>query len=66
MRVNLKELLTDEVRRGGMWVVAFIGVTVLVALGKIKPETIEYLLFALLGQAAVQRKVPATKEPTND
>lgn len=42
-----------------LWAVAFVGVTVLVGLGKLKPETIEYLLFALLGQASV----PKSKEP---
>lgn len=49
----MKFLLTDEFRKGGMWVVAFIGVCVLVGMGKLKPEVIEYLLFALMGQAAV-------------
>lgn len=38
-----------------MWVVAFIGVSVLVGLGKLKPETIEFLLFAM-GGAAVANK----------
>jgi hypothetical protein len=53
--LRLRDYLTEEMRQGGMWVVAFIGVTTLVAMDKLKPETIEYLLFALLGQAAVRR-----------
>ena len=47
-----KSLLTDEVRQGGMWVVAFVCVTVLIALGKVKPEALEYLLFALIGRSS--------------
>jgi hypothetical protein len=60
---SIKEYITDEVRQGGMWVVAFIGVCVLVGLGKLKPEAIEYLLFALVGRSAVTRKaLPKDKE----
>lgn len=39
-----------------LWAVAFVGVSVLVGLGKLKPEVIEYLLFALLGQASIKDK----------
>lgn len=46
-----------------LWAVAFVGVSVLVGLGKLKPETIEYLLFALLGQAALPSN---KKEPSDD
>lgn len=47
---SLKSLLSESVRRDGLWAVAFIGVSIMVALGKLKPETIEYLLFAMLGK----------------
>jgi hypothetical protein len=53
--------LTEEVRKGGMWVVAFVGVCILVGLGKLKPETIEYLLFALMGQVAGMSKPGGNK-----
>lgn len=49
-----------------LWAVAFVGVSVLVALGKLKPETIEYLLFALLGQANLPKKVPELEEKKGD
>lgn len=52
----MKMAITDELRQGGMWVVAFVGVCVLVGLGKIKPEVIEYLLFALVGRTASGKK----------
>jgi len=38
-----------------LWCVAFTGVCVLVALGKVKPETLEYLLFAIGGAVAAQK-----------
>lgn len=61
-----KFLLTDEFRKGGMWVVAFVGVCILVGLGKLKPETIEYLLFALIGQAAVFKSQLVAPKPKED
>lgn len=39
-----------------LWAVAFVGVCILVGLGKLKPETIEYLLFALLGKVSSSKK----------
>lgn len=62
-KFELREYLTEEMRQGGMWVVAFIGVTILVGMGKLKPETIEYMLFALVGQAAVRKSAPRPPEP---
>lgn len=53
---KIRELLTDEVRQGGMWVVAFVCVTVLVGMGKVKPESLEYLLFALIGRSSAITK----------
>jgi hypothetical protein len=47
---RIKEILSEGVHKDGLWAVAFAGVCVMVALGKLKPETIEYLLFALLGK----------------
>ncbi len=51
---SVRELLTDERLHYIMWGVAFAGVCVLVGLGKLKPETVEYLLFALLGKASAK------------
>ncbi len=48
----LATLKNTEVSKTILWCVAFTGVCVLVGLGKIKPETIEYLLFALGGAIA--------------
>lgn len=39
-----------------LWVVAFTGCSILVGLGKLKPETLEYLLFAIGGAVASQKK----------
>lgn len=47
---SIKDLLSDGIRQDGLWVVAFVGVCALVATGHIKPETIEYMLFAILGK----------------
>lgn len=49
---KVQQFLTDEVRQGAMWVVAFVCVTVLVGMGKVKPEAMEYLLFALIGRSS--------------
>lgn len=43
-----------------LWGVAFTGVCVLVGLGKIKAETVEYLLFALVGRSATKRAPEAS------
>lgn len=56
---KLKTLFADQ--KSLVWIVAFTGVCVLVALGKLKPETIEYLLFAILGQQALPQKKEETK-----
>ena len=53
--MSIKEI-SDELRQSGLWVVAFVGVCIMVGLGKVKPETIEYLLFAMLGAAATKPK----------
>ncbi len=47
---KVKALLSEGVRKDGLWAVAFIGICIMVAMGKLKPETIEYMLFALLGK----------------
>ncbi len=44
---ELKAALTHEWAQSATWALAFIGVCVLVGLGKIKPETIEMLLMGL-------------------
>lgn len=38
-----------------LWVIGFVGVCTLVALDKVKPDTIEYMLFAM-GGAVVSKK----------
>lgn len=50
--MDLKKLASHD---SVLWAVAFTGVCVLVGLGKIKPETVEYLLFALVGRAATTK-----------
>ncbi len=35
-----------------LWALAFVGICVLVALDKVKAETLEYMLFALFGAAS--------------
>jgi len=49
---SLKDMATHDVAQQVLWGVAFVGVCGLVALGKVKPETVEYMLFALVGRAA--------------
>ncbi len=61
---RVKAILTDSVRKDGLWAVAFIGVCVMVGLGKLKPESIEYLLFALLGKQSERGK--AKKESVGE
>lgn len=55
--------ITDELRQSALWVVAFVGVCIMVGLGKVKPETIEYLLFAMLGAAGTKRMKGKDNEP---
>lgn len=57
---KLSDTLFEELRQSGMWVVAFIGVCVMVGLGKLKPETVEFMLFAMLGKGISK---PAPKDP---
>lgn len=53
---SLKKYAEDELVQAGLWVAGFIGVCVLVGLGKLKPETVEYMLFALIGRTAASNK----------
>jgi len=48
-----------------LWCVAFTGVCILVGLGKLQPETLTYLLFAIGGAVASQKSEPigSKKEP---
>ncbi len=59
---KLKALLSEGVRRDGLWAVAFLGVCIMVYMGKLKPETIEYMLFAMLGK----RSERPTKEDSSE
>jgi hypothetical protein len=53
------EKLKGEPAKLAIWVVAFICVTILVGLGKCKPETIEMMLFYIVG--AAMQKSPGAK-----
>ncbi len=41
-----------------LWALAFTGVAVLVGLGRVKPETLELILFAIIGRAASKPGTP--------
>ncbi len=47
---------SSEGLQAGLWAVAFVGVCVLVGLGKVKPEVIEALLMGMLGSMTLGRK----------
>jgi hypothetical protein len=51
-----KKLSESETAQAALWAVAFTGVVVLVALGRVKPETLEFMLFALVGRASVGKE----------
>lgn len=46
----------SELVQAGLWVAAFTGVCVLVGLGKMKAETVEMMLFAVIGRASARRE----------
>lgn len=48
LRSKAQEFASDSV----LWAITFVGICILVGLGKLKPETVEYMMFALLGKAA--------------
>lgn len=52
----MNELLRKIDKEAVLWVVAFTGSVILVGLGKLKPETIEMFLFAIVGRAATKGK----------
>lgn len=56
MTSSIKDLLSEGIRRDGLWAVAFTGVCIMVAMGHLKPETIEFMLFALLGKQSERGK----------
>ncbi len=60
----LKNVVNSESSKDWLWALAFVGVCVLVALGKLKPETIEYLLFSLLGRALVSKPKESNETST--
>lgn len=57
---DLKEMLSHEHTQSAMWVVAFVGVCVLVGLGKLKPETIEMLLMGLASRVITGQQAKQT------
>lgn len=61
--MDLKSLLTDEARKGILWIVAFIGVCVLVGTGHLAPSTVEMMLFSLLGYGASRFTPNSTDKP---
>ncbi len=65
MPVALKKLTESDFAQNALWAVAFVGVCTLVGLGKLKPETVEYMLFALVGRAAYV-KGSSTKGKTDE
>lgn len=60
---DLKEALAAEYGKTVTWIIAFAGVCILVGLDKLKPETVEYMLFALGGALAQGTK---KKDPPPD
>jgi hypothetical protein len=62
----MKDKFLEEIRQGVLWVVAFIGVSILVGLGKLRPETIEYMLFSLLGYGAARLPKPPQEKDNED
>lgn len=53
----LSKLKESDIAQNALWAVAFVGVCALVGLGKVKPETLEYMLFALVGRATYSKAV---------
>lgn len=39
-----------------LWAFAFVGVCVLVGVGKLKPETVELMVMAIIGRLSTSRK----------
>lgn len=50
----LESLATD--RDTILWALTLVGVCVLVGLGKVKPEVLEYMMMAIVGRASVGKK----------
>lgn len=59
---QIKDALSQEWGKTVTWMVAFIGVCVLVAIDKLKPETVEYMLFALGGALAQKPSIPPSSK----
>lgn len=55
MLEKLTKVSESELVQAGMWLSAFVGVSVLVGLGKVAPTMLENLLFALIGAMAAKR-----------
>ena len=56
MEELVKKIVGDDKSHTLMMLAAWTGVCVLVGVGKLKPETIELLLFAILGAASKQTR----------
>lgn len=51
----MKSLVEKIDKEAVLWVTSFVGACVLVGLGKLKPETIEMFLFAIVGRASTKK-----------
>lgn len=56
----LRKMLADN--DTVLWGVTFIGVCVLVGLGKVKPETVEYMMMAIVGRASLGKRTDAKED----
>lgn len=61
--MSVLENIKDEYAKLSVWIVAYICITVLIALGKVPGSTIEYLLFYTAG--AVGKNVLDQKKAPN-
>ena len=56
-------LNSTDLLQAGLWAVAFIGVCVLVALGKVETTMLQNLLFALVGGLAMKERKSINNAP---
>ncbi len=59
MLQKLSSLTAPELAQFGLWALAFVGVSVLVALGKVNSSMLEGLLFGLMGSMSLKGKTNA-------
>lgn len=49
---TLQEIKDSHLTQAALWALAFVGVCVLVYVGKLKPETVELMVMALVGASS--------------